>query len=470
MKLISPRQKRLVGLIALVGFGAVAQLVQSDRAPLYGIGTDDEASNSLEPVLLAGAMRERSAPILAPEDGFNAFEAKNPPPAELLALADWPLDLRHPPRTVAQVDANEVAAHADETPALQGGDRLAADAESPETAAANTGRQVSAAPQPSGEEKGKLEQLSPVTINPIASSAFPTVIEKDGQVAKAQSGERMVDALIAAFDTSGRDKPPAVEAGQDRAVSRNEPADRAQSAAASGGQPAASRDQAQNATESGGGLSNEMGRVGSAVSEGIKQVVSKSRDLVGEVGAFLGIGGGDKTQKAAAAPAKQAEPAHEEIPPVPNDRRANALANGPTKAPVLGQERMLLSAASLDDMRGGFSTDSGMKVFFGIERAVYINGNLVTTTALNVPDLASYVGKGVGSPQIEAINLNGITLVRNGAGNTFETSKLSASGLGTIIQNRLDGQSIRTETTINLATNSMQMLQNIEFVRSFRPN
>ena len=43
---------------------------------------------------------------------------------------------------------------------------------------------------------------------------------------------------------------------------------------------------------------------------------------------------------------------------------------------VLGEQR-------LDEVRGGFIDASGLQVSFGIERAIYLNGELVTTTRLN---------------------------------------------------------------------------------------
>ncbi|SPA33810.1 conserved hypothetical protein; putative exported protein; contains cristalline beta-sheet repeat similar to EBV nuclear antigen 1 (EBNA-1) and fibroin [Cupriavidus taiwanensis] len=41
----------------------------------------------------------------------------------------------------------------------------------------------------------------------------------------------------------------------------------------------------------------------------------------------------------------------------------------------------------LDDMRGGFEMP-GLQVSFGIERAVYINGDLVVATSINIPDIS----------------------------------------------------------------------------------
>lgn len=49
---------------------------------------------------------------------------------------------------------------------------------------------------------------------------------------------------------------------------------------------------------------------------------------------------------------------------------------------------LAVNDAALGEMRGGFTTSSGLQISFGIERAVYINGNLMTLTSLNVADLS----------------------------------------------------------------------------------
>ena len=48
----------------------------------------------------------------------------------------------------------------------------------------------------------------------------------------------------------------------------------------------------------------------------------------------------------------------------------------------------------LDELRGGFLTDGGLKITLGIERSVFINNELVTTTVLNIPDLAALSARG----------------------------------------------------------------------------
>lgn len=45
------------------------------------------------------------------------------------------------------------------------------------------------------------------------------------------------------------------------------------------------------------------------------------------------------------------------------------------------------SADRLDGVRGGFTTPSGLQFTFGIERAVYVNGDLVAVTTLNLSNL-----------------------------------------------------------------------------------
>ncbi|WP_020207111.1 hypothetical protein, partial [Cupriavidus sp. WS] len=42
----------------------------------------------------------------------------------------------------------------------------------------------------------------------------------------------------------------------------------------------------------------------------------------------------------------------------------------------------------LDDLRGGFDVGSNLQVSFGIQRAVYINGDLVVATSLTIPNLS----------------------------------------------------------------------------------
>lgn len=95
----------------------------------------------------------------------------------------------------------------------------------------------------------------------------------------------------------------------------------------------------------------------------------------------------------------------------------------------------------------------GLAVSFGIERAVYGNGNLVTTTSLNISGL----GPGA-SPGAVELASRGSSQIRIGPGNVA-MAPVSATTLGTIVQNTLDGQRIQNVTTVNATVNGVQQLR-----------
>ena len=95
----------------------------------------------------------------------------------------------------------------------------------------------------------------------------------------------------------------------------------------------------------------------------------------------------------------------------------------------------------------------GLAVSFGIERAVYGNGNLVTTTSLNISGL----GPGA-SPGAVELAWRGSSQIRIGPGNVA-MAPVSATTLGTIVQNTLDGQRIQNVTTVNATVNGVQQLR-----------
>ncbi len=110
--------------------------------------------------------------------------------------------------------------------------------------------------------------------------------------------------------------------------------------------------------------------------------------------------------------------------------------------------KQAISMERLDEMRGGFITDGGLKISLGIERSVYINNELVATTFLNVPDLAALAARGAAPAQLQG---SPTTSIQNGPGNNLGQSVLQSFGPGmlTIIQNSLDNQLIQGRTIIN---------------------
>jgi hypothetical protein len=116
-----------------------------------------------------------------------------------------------------------------------------------------------------------------------------------------------------------------------------------------------------------------------------------------------------------------------------------------------------IGAAELDQMRGGFVSDAGLRISLGIERSVLINGDLVTSTILSIPDLQLFSGTGVGNATLVG---PAFSLVQNGPNNIFSIAP-EMSGLNTVVQNTLNNQAIAGMTKINATVN------NIDLVRSF---
>lgn len=136
----------------------------------------------------------------------------------------------------------------------------------------------------------------------------------------------------------------------------------------------------------------------------------------------------------------------------------------------LGDELVAVRTDKLEEVRGGFVTDGGLKVSFGIERAVYINGDLVATTTLNVGDLSRTAATGTAPAANAAAQAatGTLALIQTGPGNTFTTAPIGADALGTVIQNRLDNQQITAITRINAAVNSASIMRSLNLQSSLR--
>jgi hypothetical protein len=104
----------------------------------------------------------------------------------------------------------------------------------------------------------------------------------------------------------------------------------------------------------------------------------------------------------------------------------------------------------LDKMRGGFDLPSGLLVSFGISRAAFVNGNLVSSTSFNIPNIAQMTPQ---QAQMLA-NANNGSLIQNGLNNTVQPGALPGV-TGAVIQNTLSNQQIQALTTINTSVNSL---------------
>ena len=142
---------------------------------------------------------------------------------------------------------------------------------------------------------------------------------------------------------------------------------------------------------------------------------------------------------------------------------ATSLAHA--QEPPMAHWPAAVSGHRLDAVRGGFDFGNGLLASFGIERAVYINGNLVTSNSVQVPDIGRM------TPD-QATALAGATgtvnVIRNGAGNSVDTSAFDQVTAATVIQNSLDNQDIRSLTMINVGVNSQVAFRSLNLQQSLQ--
>lgn len=167
--------------------------------------------------------------------------------------------------------------------------------------------------------------------------------------------------------------------------------------------------------------------------------------------------------------------------------------------------------AGLDEVRGGFDLGNGLLASLGIQQVAYINGNLVASTSINIPDIAQMTSQqalalagvlgnlnlviqngpdnSIGSPStvqdnvaatpsagasgsttspssatpVSSVPSADVSLANTGVVNSASAASLSGlnSGLATIIQNSLNNQSIRTLTTVNISVNTLQIMHGL---------
>jgi hypothetical protein len=126
-----------------------------------------------------------------------------------------------------------------------------------------------------------------------------------------------------------------------------------------------------------------------------------------------------------------------------------------------------VSNPRLDTIRGGLDLDSTRKFSIGIERAVFINGQLVTTSTLTISDLTFDLTPS--SLPLATLNGTGLKLIQNGPGNIFALSQAqNLPPLATVIQNTLDNQTIRGLTTINATVPTLDLSRNLAISASAR--
>ena len=135
---------------------------------------------------------------------------------------------------------------------------------------------------------------------------------------------------------------------------------------------------------------------------------------------------------------------------------ATVAAAGPQPlgSAALGSEWIPVSPTRLAAMRGGLVLPSGLSLSFGIDRLVFVNGDLVASTRLHIPDVANMTSEEAAA----LVSLNQGMVVQVGQGNVVTPG---AGGNGLVIQNTLDNQDIRALTNLQVAVDTLGMLQEI---------
>jgi hypothetical protein len=132
----------------------------------------------------------------------------------------------------------------------------------------------------------------------------------------------------------------------------------------------------------------------------------------------------------------------------------NPAADDSTTA-GFGADWVPVDLERLESMRGGFQTASGLEMSFGIERVVYVNGDLLATTSVNIPDISRITA----DQAVELDKFNQGLLVQLGPGNQFTPSTNMPGGV--VIQNTLNNQDIRVLTTLDVGVGTLGAFQNL---------
>lgn len=149
--------------------------------------------------------------------------------------------------------------------------------------------------------------------------------------------------------------------------------------------------------------------------------------------------------------------------------------------------RTPVSEAVLASMRGGFQRHpDGPFMSFGIERNVFLNDKLVSSTVLDIPDMKRFTDRNWNpfadrsdsKPFLDRSDMKHVTnhpglkpganpsndtftLIQSGPGNSFPQGVSSLPPLATVIQNSLDNRTIQTETVINATVEALSWARSL---------
>lgn len=122
--------------------------------------------------------------------------------------------------------------------------------------------------------------------------------------------------------------------------------------------------------------------------------------------------------------------------------------------------------SALEDVRGGFDLGGGMVVSLGVERLVSINGSTVASSQFSIADLSRITAS---EAQLAREAVPQFAIVQNGAGNSALPPAAGVQAMSALlIQNTMNDQAIRSQTTINASVSSQALLTAMNFEGSMR--
>ena len=120
-----------------------------------------------------------------------------------------------------------------------------------------------------------------------------------------------------------------------------------------------------------------------------------------------------------------------------------------------------VSAANLEQVRGGFDTGTNFSISFGIQRTISVNGVLIAATAA-----------GVANPFAAGASLGSTTLqdpvYTQPPGTPCPGSCVTLSPAATFVQNALNGQTYQVTNKINATENVSGALGSIALLRAMQ--
>lgn len=133
--------------------------------------------------------------------------------------------------------------------------------------------------------------------------------------------------------------------------------------------------------------------------------------------------------------------------------------SSPTAAtePALPAGWVAIAPEELAALRGGYALPSGLVVAFGFERQAWVNGELVASLRVDIPDVARMSE----AQARELAQLRQAQVVQVGPGNV--AAGMGAGGAGLVLQNTLDGARIQVQTTVDAGTSALGLLQAMNF-------